>query len=94
MANAEYVEEPATNVKFQTSLSFPGCSDSLTLFGTGKLLYYHMSFRREEDRNAPSMWKKINMTTIITRLLGLLILKDMAISCAYAEQGWFCISIL
>lgn len=34
-ANAEYVEEPATNVKFQTSLSFPGCSDSLTLFGTG-----------------------------------------------------------
>ncbi|KEH38484.1 putative chalcone isomerase [Medicago truncatula] len=34
-ANAEYLEEPATNVKFQTSLSFPGCSDSLTLFGTG-----------------------------------------------------------
>jgi len=33
--NAEYVEEPATNVKFQTSLSFPGCSNSLTLFGTG-----------------------------------------------------------
>ncbi|KAF7836595.1 fatty-acid-binding protein 3, chloroplastic [Senna tora] len=34
-ASAEYVEEPATNVKFQTSLSLPGCSDSLTLFGTG-----------------------------------------------------------
>ncbi|KAK7244055.1 hypothetical protein RIF29_38873 [Crotalaria pallida] len=34
-ASAEYVEEPATNVKFQTNLSFPGCSDSLTLFGTG-----------------------------------------------------------
>ncbi|KAH1148673.1 hypothetical protein GYH30_043349 [Glycine max] len=34
-ANAEYVEEPATNVKFQTSLNFPGCSNSLTLFGTG-----------------------------------------------------------
>ncbi|CAJ1957796.1 unnamed protein product [Sphenostylis stenocarpa] len=34
-ANAEYVEEPATNVKFQTCLNFPGCSNSLTLFGTG-----------------------------------------------------------
>ncbi|TKY49275.1 Fatty-acid-binding protein 3 [Spatholobus suberectus] len=34
-ANAEYVEEPATYVKFQTRLSFPGCSNSLTLFGTG-----------------------------------------------------------
>ncbi|XP_027340873.1 fatty-acid-binding protein 3, chloroplastic isoform X1 [Abrus precatorius] len=33
--NAEYVKEPATNVKFQTSSSFPGCSDSLILFGTG-----------------------------------------------------------
>ncbi|KAL5075397.1 hypothetical protein RYX36_014381, partial [Vicia faba] len=33
--NAEYIEEPATNVKFQTSSSFPGCTDSLTLFGTG-----------------------------------------------------------
>ncbi|CAJ2659460.1 unnamed protein product [Trifolium pratense] len=33
--NAEYIEEPATNVKFQTSLSFPGCSDSLALSGTG-----------------------------------------------------------
>lgn len=29
------MEEPATNVKFQTSLNFPGCSNSLTLFGTG-----------------------------------------------------------
>ncbi|XP_057451020.1 fatty-acid-binding protein 3, chloroplastic [Lotus japonicus] len=35
VSNAEYVEEPATNVKFQTSLSFLGCSDSLTLYGTG-----------------------------------------------------------
>jgi len=34
-ANAEYVEEPATNVKFQTCLNFPGCSNSLTLLGTG-----------------------------------------------------------
>ncbi|CAK8534852.1 unnamed protein product [Lathyrus sativus] len=33
--NAEYIKEPATNVKFPTSLSFPGCTDSLTLFGTG-----------------------------------------------------------
>ncbi|XP_004488681.1 fatty-acid-binding protein 3, chloroplastic isoform X1 [Cicer arietinum] len=33
--NAEYIEEPATTVKFHTSLSFPGCSDSLTLFGAG-----------------------------------------------------------
>ncbi|KAL1349866.1 hypothetical protein HN51_026355 [Arachis hypogaea] len=33
--NAEYVEEPATNVKFQTSLMVPGCSDSLILLGTG-----------------------------------------------------------
>ncbi|XP_047177751.1 fatty-acid-binding protein 3, chloroplastic isoform X1 [Vigna umbellata] len=34
-ANAEYVEEPATKVKFQTCLNFPGCSNSLTLFGAG-----------------------------------------------------------
>ncbi|KAL9322148.1 hypothetical protein ACSQ67_010201 [Phaseolus vulgaris] len=34
-ANAEYVEEPETNVKLQTCLNFPGCSNSLTLFGTG-----------------------------------------------------------
>ncbi|XP_028755354.1 uncharacterized protein LOC114714755 [Neltuma alba] len=33
--NAEYVEEPATKVKFEASLSLPGCSNSLTLFGTG-----------------------------------------------------------
>ncbi|KAK4255995.1 hypothetical protein QN277_008918 [Acacia crassicarpa] len=33
--NAEYVEEPATKEKFQTSLSLPGCSNSLMLFGTG-----------------------------------------------------------
>ncbi|XP_028754379.1 uncharacterized protein LOC114713868 [Neltuma alba] len=33
--NAEYVQEPATKVKFETSLSLPGCSNSLTLFGTG-----------------------------------------------------------
>ncbi|XP_058765564.1 fatty-acid-binding protein 3, chloroplastic-like [Vicia villosa] len=31
----EYIEEPATNVKFPLYLSFPGCTDSLTIFGTG-----------------------------------------------------------
>nr|GLL22756.1 fatty-acid-binding protein 3, chloroplastic isoform X1 [Ipomoea trifida] len=35
VGNAEYVEEPTTNVKFQRSLSLPGCSTSLSLFGTG-----------------------------------------------------------
>ncbi|MED6208251.1 Fatty-acid-binding protein 3, chloroplastic [Stylosanthes scabra] len=35
VTSAEYVEEPATNVKFQTSLVVPGCSDSLILLGTG-----------------------------------------------------------
>ncbi|KAM1228712.1 hypothetical protein ACFX2J_007780 [Malus domestica] len=29
------IEEPATKEKFQTSLSLPGCSSSLTLLGTG-----------------------------------------------------------
>ncbi|XP_024966688.1 fatty-acid-binding protein 3, chloroplastic isoform X2 [Cynara cardunculus var. scolymus] len=33
--NTEYVEEPATNVKFQSSLSLPGCPSSLSLIGTG-----------------------------------------------------------
>ncbi|KAK9268632.1 hypothetical protein L1049_000389 [Liquidambar formosana] len=33
--SAEYMEEPTTNVKFQTSLSLPGCSSSLSLLGTG-----------------------------------------------------------
>ncbi|GLT57340.1 hypothetical protein SLA2020_303190 [Shorea laevis] len=32
---AEYIEEPTTNVKFQRSLSLPGCSGSLSLLGTG-----------------------------------------------------------
>ncbi|CAI9088902.1 OLC1v1023356C1 [Oldenlandia corymbosa var. corymbosa] len=32
---AEYTEEPATKVKFQTSLSLPGCSSPLSLLGTG-----------------------------------------------------------
>ncbi|KAF8024383.1 hypothetical protein BT93_F1539 [Corymbia citriodora subsp. variegata] len=30
-----YAEEPATGVKFQTSLALPGCSTSLSLVGTG-----------------------------------------------------------
>ncbi|XP_042500704.1 fatty-acid-binding protein 3, chloroplastic [Macadamia integrifolia] len=33
--SAEYVVEPATNVKFQTTVSLPGCSNSLALLGTG-----------------------------------------------------------
>ncbi|KAM1755654.1 hypothetical protein ACFX12_007964 [Malus domestica] len=35
VGSAEYIEEPATKEKFQTSLSLPGCSSSLTLLGTG-----------------------------------------------------------
>lgn len=35
VGSAEYIEEPATNVRFQTSLSLPGCSSSLALLGTG-----------------------------------------------------------
>ncbi|KAI3695303.1 hypothetical protein L1987_78298 [Smallanthus sonchifolius] len=35
LGNTEYAEEPATNVKFQTSLDLPGCSASLSLIGTG-----------------------------------------------------------
>ncbi|CAK9134181.1 unnamed protein product [Ilex paraguariensis] len=35
VGNTEYTEEPATNVKFQTSLSLPGCLSSLFLLGTG-----------------------------------------------------------
>ncbi|KAM1278795.1 hypothetical protein ACFX2I_030972 [Malus domestica] len=35
VGRAEYIEEPATKEKFQTSLSLPGCSSSLTLLGTG-----------------------------------------------------------
>ncbi|KAG9149964.1 hypothetical protein Leryth_010039 [Lithospermum erythrorhizon] len=35
VGNAEYIEEPATKVKFQTSISLPGCSTSLSLLGTG-----------------------------------------------------------
>ncbi|KAK9070561.1 hypothetical protein SSX86_010963 [Deinandra increscens subsp. villosa] len=33
--DTDYAEEPATNVKFQTSLDLPGCSASLSLIGTG-----------------------------------------------------------
>ncbi|KAG2681536.1 hypothetical protein I3760_11G150000 [Carya illinoinensis] len=35
VGNVEYTEEPTTNVKFQRSLSLPGCSSSLSLIGTG-----------------------------------------------------------
>ncbi|KAL5565051.1 hypothetical protein UlMin_028215 [Ulmus minor] len=35
VGSAEYTEEPATKVKFQTTLSLPGCSSSLSLLGTG-----------------------------------------------------------
>ncbi|XP_052178584.1 fatty-acid-binding protein 3, chloroplastic [Diospyros lotus] len=35
VGSAEYVEDPATNVKFQTILSLPGCSSPLLLLGTG-----------------------------------------------------------
>lgn len=35
VVSREYTEEPATKVKFQTSLSIPGCSTSLSLTGTG-----------------------------------------------------------
>ncbi|XP_040986762.1 fatty-acid-binding protein 3, chloroplastic isoform X1 [Juglans microcarpa x Juglans regia] len=34
-SSVEYTEEPTTNVKFQRSLSLPGCSSSLSLIGTG-----------------------------------------------------------
>ncbi|XP_038996707.1 fatty-acid-binding protein 3, chloroplastic isoform X2 [Hibiscus syriacus] len=35
VGTADYTEEPTTKVKFQTSLSLPGCSSSLSLLGTG-----------------------------------------------------------
>ncbi|KAI3411497.1 Chalcone-flavonone isomerase family protein [Psidium guajava] len=35
VGNESYAEEPATGVKFQTSLTLPGCSTSLSLVGTG-----------------------------------------------------------
>ncbi|XP_059282279.1 fatty-acid-binding protein 3, chloroplastic isoform X1 [Lycium ferocissimum] len=35
VGSTEYAEEPATKVKFQRSLSLPGCSTSLSLLGTG-----------------------------------------------------------
>ncbi|XP_009344622.2 fatty-acid-binding protein 3, chloroplastic isoform X4 [Pyrus x bretschneideri] len=35
VGSTEYIEEPATKERFQTSLSLPGCSSSLTLLGTG-----------------------------------------------------------
>ena len=36
VGSAEYTEEPATKVAFQTTLNLPGCSASLSLLGTGK----------------------------------------------------------
>ncbi|KAK3009351.1 hypothetical protein RJ639_013087 [Escallonia herrerae] len=36
-ASSEYTEEPSTKVKFQTSLSLPGCSSALSLLGTAPL---------------------------------------------------------
>ncbi|KAH7512755.1 hypothetical protein FEM48_Zijuj12G0124000 [Ziziphus jujuba var. spinosa] len=35
VGSAEYTEESATKVKFQTTLDLPSCSNSLTLLGTG-----------------------------------------------------------
>lgn len=35
VGSAGYTEEPTTNVKFQRSLSLPGCSSPLSLVGTG-----------------------------------------------------------
>ncbi|KAL5990074.1 Fatty-acid-binding protein 3, chloroplastic [Asimina triloba] len=35
VGSAEFMVEPATNVKFQSTLSVPGCSAPLTLLGTG-----------------------------------------------------------
>ncbi|WCJ32368.1 Fatty-acid-binding protein 3 chloroplastic [Euphorbia peplus] len=35
VGSTDYSEEPTTKVKFQTSLSLPGCSNSLALLGTG-----------------------------------------------------------
>ncbi|KAL2476471.1 Fatty-acid-binding protein 3 [Abeliophyllum distichum] len=35
VGSTEYIEEPETKVKFQKSLSLPGCSSSLSLLGTG-----------------------------------------------------------
>lgn len=34
-SDTDFTEEPATKVKFHTSLSLPGCSSSLSLLGTG-----------------------------------------------------------
>lgn len=34
-------EEPATKVKFQSSVNIPGCSTSLSLLGTGQFLYHY-----------------------------------------------------
>nr|CAN75399.1 hypothetical protein VITISV_004495 [Vitis vinifera] len=34
IGSAEYIEEPSTNVKFQTSLTLPECSSPLSLLGT------------------------------------------------------------
>ncbi|KAG6424440.1 hypothetical protein SASPL_114858 [Salvia splendens] len=40
VVSSEYLEEPQTKVKYQTSLSLPGCSSSLSLLGTGQLWYH------------------------------------------------------
>lgn len=40
----EYVEEAATSVKFQRSVTLPGCSSPLSLLGTGQFRpYLHSS---------------------------------------------------
>lgn len=44
VGSAEYTEEPETKVKFQKSLSLPGCSLSLSLLGTGQFLYCQLRF--------------------------------------------------
>ncbi|XP_073029675.1 fatty-acid-binding protein 3, chloroplastic isoform X2 [Primulina eburnea] len=35
VVDPEYIEEPGTNVKFQSSLSLPGCSSLLSFLGAG-----------------------------------------------------------
>lgn len=39
VGSEQYAEEPKTNVKFPTSLKLPGCSNSLSLLGTGQYLF-------------------------------------------------------
>ncbi|KAK3424595.1 hypothetical protein EUGRSUZ_F01378 [Eucalyptus grandis] len=47
VGSESYAEEPATRVKFQTPLTLPGCSTSLTLVGTG--LYINPSIFSKLD---------------------------------------------